>query len=359
MRNCLFGVTLCAIGAGWFLAGTSGCRRSQPKPEASSSSNGTSTTEAAAQDIDFADHQDALDAMTMIDRSLSAKDAAELTPAEMVAMLTRLHQVQSRTREWEMLGSVGQRCWQELALRVARRHPQAVRDAIRNGSPIESELLNVLAQVGGKDNALLLARQFRLDPTVGNVIALGHVGDPETFPTLRLAMQMDDLGISHNAGEALVRHGDPQVTTAIARRLRSADPKRRRSALRLAAQAADKRLLETLHDIDGQVDAPDRELLCRAVVSCGSVRYLDRVHELALDESRYLAEIQERSPDPAMRVMVWNYPQNWALDAIERLGSPDSLPTLDRLASEASDPKIRKRAAAIASAIRDRTRMHD
>jgi len=60
-----------------------------------------------------------------------------------------------------------------------------------------------------------------------------------------------------------------------------------------------------------------------------------------------------------MVVIVWNYPQNWALDAIERLGSPDSLPTLDRLASKASDPKIRKRAAAIALAIRNRTRKQD
>jgi len=107
-----------------------------------------------------------------------------------------------------------------------------------------------------------------------------------------------------------------------------------------------------LREAEPLVRGADRDTLCLALVACGDDKYLDNVHEQAVDDSEYIEESKRKSPDPAMVVHVWNYRQNRALDAIAKLASPRSLPTLDRLAAGASDPKIRKRATEIAKQIR-------
>jgi hypothetical protein len=123
-------------------------------------------------------------------------------------------------------------------------------------------------------------------------------------------------------------------------------------AMRAAALLGAAELIPVFAAADPRIVGEDRELLYRAMVACGDERYLEQVHRLALDEREYLWEAQEESPDPAIAIRIWNYTQNQALDAIDKLGSSRSLPVLDKLASDASDPRIRKRATEIARRIR-------
>lgn len=332
-----------------------GCQKGAPPAfDATATPQGSDSAKPrpARDSPPFVSYEDMLEAESKLSRLLSASDSSELSPAETVELLTRLHQAQSKTREWEMLDCVGKRRWCELARRVARKHPQAVRDAVRKGSPVGSDLAHALASVEGEENAVFLGRHFLANPTLDNVIALGNAGGPAAAPVLHKAMEMDDVAISHQAGVALLRQGDPNVVQAIAKHLRSSDARRQDSALGLAGQAADRRLLPVLREIDPQLKGTRRKDLRLATVACGSDRYLEQVHEQALDEAPYLVEFKQRPPDPAMLHIVHNYPQNEALTAIASLGCPKSLATLDQLATNARDPKIRKRAAEIAQRIR-------
>jgi len=156
--------------------------------------------------------------------------------------------------------------------------------------------------------------------------------------------------------DALARTGDKDIAPVLKEWLRSGDKKKRNCALRVCTLLAIPELCPALHEADPFVTGKDCSMLHKALAACGNDKYLDELHKLAQDESEYERWRNRRHPDPAHRFINWNYTQNRALDAIAKLGSPRSLPVLDRLAREAKDPKIRKKAARIAQAIRKKNK---
>jgi HEAT repeat protein len=261
---------------------------------------------------------------------------------------------ESNTREWEMLDGVGSRAWRASAARVICEHPDAARRyvAANEGTEVAGELTLLLGEAGGKENVAFLVSRAEKKPTSGLVLALGRTNDPAARPALRKVMTGRDLTLSWYAAEALARAKDPEMVATLKAWLASKDPDRLRIALAAAEISGARELARAIVDAEPKVAGDQREILFRAAVSCGDATFIDKVHALALDESEYVRESQERSPDPAMAVHVWNYRQNGALNAIAKLASPRSLVTLDRLAASAKDPNIRRRAAEIAKEIR-------
>jgi len=268
-----------------------------------------------------------------------------------VAALTAQYQAECHTHEWEIPFFSGKRQWEFLAQQVARKYPEAVRTAVRDGSPIAGEWELVLGDIGGHDNIVFLSELCDKQPTWDLVHALRNTGDKEAFPALRKAMAANiGSGVSYQAADALVRAGDPEVIPAVEAWILSAE--NRLAGIALAALAADTRLAAPLLKIDPELKGGNRDSLYHALVSCGNDKYLDEIHKQARDESEYLDESQMESPDPAVDIPICNYRQNWALDALGHLLSPKSLSTLDDLALNAKDPNIRERAANIAATIR-------
>ena len=271
-----------------------------------------------------------------------------------VAQLEARYRKESNTREWEMLDFVGCRMWREDAARVVREHPEAVRRYVtaNDGSEVADELIVVLGDAGGKENVDFLIERAAKKPTWALVIALGRTNDPRTWPSLRKVMTGEKWALAPEAAFTLARAQDREIIPTLKAWLASNDAKKLGAALRVAQILAAKDLLPALREAEPRVSDADRDTLYLTLVACGDDKYLDKVHERAVDDSEYIEKSKMKSPDPAMVVYVWNYRQNQALDAIAKLASPRSLPTLDRLAAGASDPNIRKRATEIAKQIR-------
>ncbi|HUT14361.1 MAG TPA: HEAT repeat domain-containing protein, partial [Thermoguttaceae bacterium] len=202
----------------------------------------------------------------------------------------------------------------------------------------------------------LLAELCEKRPSRYVIFALERSGDREAWPALRQVINRrlitpHDLHLAGMAAEALARAGDGEIVPMLRRWLATDNTDKLRMAIHAAGLLGDNRLVPDLLKVDANVfGRDDRNRLYRALVSCGDVRYLDKVHQAALDERQYVYESQRESPPDYCP--IYNYSQNWALDAIAKLASPRSLPVLDQLSANASDPIIRQRAAAIAKTIR-------
>jgi len=166
----------------------------------------------------------------------------------------------------------------------------------------------------------------------------------------RRLITLHDLHLAGLAAEGLARSGDGEIVPVLKNWLATDNTDKLRMAIHAAGLLGDTRLVSDLLKVDANVFGRDeRNRLYRALVSCGNVRYLDKVHQASLDEREYVYKSQLESPGYCP---IYNYSQNWALDAIAKLASPRSLPVLDQLGANASDPIIRNRAGAIAKTIR-------
>lgn len=287
-------------------------------------------------------------------------EGAKLSPPQVIALLQKKYEIERNTREWEMLDFMGHRAWQRLVRRVAKKYPQAMRAAASGESAVAREYRQILGELGGQENLALLIKQCDARPSWSSVTALGNTHNRQAWPALRRVMNRrlvtyDHLILANLALDYLTRAGDKETLPTMRKWLDSDDARKRSMALRAAAQLGTKELAADLRKADPKVLGNDRERLYLALVSCGDDKYLDEVHAQARDETAFLRESQERPPDPAIFHRVWNYPQNQALDAIAKRGSPRSLPLLDELAGKTADVRIRKRAATIARAIRQAT----
>jgi len=284
-------------------------------------------------------------------------EGAKLAPEQVVALLKRNYQLQRDIPERER-SPAAYGWWQKLARRVARKLPQAVRAAATERSEIGEKLQLILGEVGGQENLALLAELCDKRPSRYLILALERSGDREAWPALRRVINrqlitLGDLRLAGLAAEALARSGDGEIVPVMKNWLATDNTDKLRMAIHAAGLLGDNRLVPDLLKVDANVFGSDRSLLYRALVSCGNVRYLDKVHQAAVDEREYLYEVELGSPDPAIAVPIWNHTQNRALDAIAKLASLRSLPVLDKLAAGASDPIIRQRTAAIAKTIRE------
>ncbi len=274
---------------------------------------------------------------------------------EVVAELTKNYEVESQTREWEILDFMGQRAWEDCARRVARKYPDAVREAAQQSTGVAEKYVLILGDVGGDENVDLLVRLCNKCPTWNRVIALGRTKSPKAHKQLRRVMLLDKdpkYILAGLAAEILAQAGDRQISPTLKTWLAGDCPRRKQLAVHAANLLGDPELAAALRKLEAGTPDKDRYRLYRALVSCGDDRHLDKVHKVALDESQYLADEKEESPDPAIPVINWNYRQREALEAIAKLGSPRSLPVLDKLRAKAADRRVRIRATAIAKAIR-------
>ena len=293
-----------------------------------------------------------------INEALQGKgEGAKLSPQQVIVLLQRKHEIESNTREWEMLDAVGHRAWKRLARRVAKRYPQDMRGAAAGESAVAREYRLLLGELGGKENLTMLIRQCDAKPSWTGVLALGRTGSREAWPALRRVVNRRlatdrDLNLANLALETLARAGDKEILPTMKKWLESDDVRKQPMVMRAAAWLGAEEFAADLRKADPKVLGKDRKAFYRALVCCGDDKYLGEVHAQARDESEFLRRSQERPPDPAMFRPNWNYTQNRALDAIAKLGSPRSLPLLDELAKKTADQRIRKRAAAIARAIR-------
>ena len=281
--------------------------------------------------------------------------AKEIDPEarKAVSELEEYYARESGTREWEFLDHMGKRMWMRSAEKVARKYPEAMRQAILNGSPISEELIFTLGRVGGRKNVEFLVELAKKKPTYAVLVSLGYAKKKEEWLAVRKLLNHEDRKVASAAITGLARGGDRAVISVLKKWLLSGDEAKCNSAIHDCISLSDPELVDTLLVADSQIKGDNRKRLYRALAHCGSDKYLDKLHEMARDESEYEEHVKlGRHPDPAHRFINWNYTQNKPLDAIAALKSPRSLPVLDKLAKEAKDPKIREKAARIAADIR-------
>ena len=264
-----------------------------------------------------------------------------------------IYDAEHNTHEWEILDHVGLRDWMQLACQVIRKFPVATRAAAARGGEVCDELVLLIGEVGGEENAKFLVDLCEKRPSRNMILALGRTKNRATWPALRKVVESGDFKLAAGAVDALARMGDREgLVPTLKQWLTGKDVDRRRMALYSACQLGARELADAIVQIADQVEPASLDMLHRAAVSCGNDRFLDAVHAQARDESEYRRWMNERSPDPAIPIHNWNYRQNEALDAIQKLASPKSLKALDDLAANGIDPSIRRRATDLAAVIR-------
>jgi HEAT repeat protein len=275
--------------------------------------------------------------------------AASLSPEQVVMLLAEYHCRFGPRWDREV------RAWWELADKVTKKYRRAVQQAILAGTKLRDEFIRSLGRVGGQENISFLSELAEKSPSRWVARALGMTKSRDAWPVLRKLLAHEDFTIAAVAMEELTHAGDTKAIPAVQGWLESGDENKRKAALDNCQTLGAPALLPTLNRIDSVVTGEERAALYLAFAHCGDRRYLDQIHTQAQDESEYKASLERRGPDPAERILSWNYRQNKALSAIAKLGDSRSLPVLDKLSKEASDPKIRGRATRIANDIRKKT----
>jgi HEAT repeat protein len=279
--------------------------------------------------------------------------------------------------------------WNEFIKGLTAKYPNATYKIIRKGIQDSDKYILGLGDVGGEQNVNFLidylkerlerinklieqgekedSKEWRVNQAV--VMALARTKNKKGLPILHQALKSDFVNMT--AMDELSRAGDESLIPEIRNWLISGDKSKELVALKatvlLSNEQLKPKLMEILHEPIAKIfsevknqkdDSNSYRYTIQALASIGDESILPTLHKMAQDESEYLKEVEEMKnwPDPWRgRHEPLNYSQNEALNAIEKLASPKSLETLDKIATEAHDENIRKKAKKIAVEIRKLT----